>query len=265
MFFIFSGDILVLYSICGLLLIPLTFLETGRLWVISILFFAARIFISWPEIPVDASSAELIQGSYRHYGEGSFFAALSFRRFEIRHLIALLLLSVWPRTMGVMVLGFISWKLKWMARLQQGSTGKYFGYFFFVFGMICTGVDAYIAWNGLNMGRWNILIGDLGVLGLAFGYSIFVLRLPPTSKFVRWLAPLGRLGLTTYLTQTILLGLIFYGYGLGLFGQLGSFSASCLAVGFYGIQILASKAYLTRFKQGLLEYAWRKITYLGHK
>ncbi len=263
--FVFSGDILVLYSICGLMLIPLTFVGTGGLWTIAALFFAVRIFIDWPTVPFDASSTDLIQGAQMYYGEGSFSEVFSFRLFEFRNLIGPLLLSVWPRTIAVMLVGFLCWKQKWLHQVQQAPAGKYVGYFFLAIGTLCTGLEAYFVSNGLSIGRWNILVGDLGILGLAFGYTVFILRLPSENKFVSWFGPVGRLGLSTYLTQTTLLGLIFYGYGLGLFGKLGSFSASCLALGFYGIQIFVSKIYLSRFKHGPIEFVWRRLTYLGKK
>ena len=43
----------------------------------------------------------------------------------------------------------------------------------------------------------------------------------------------GRMALSNYLTQSIILAFIFYGYGLGLFGRLDPTSASILGFGLY--------------------------------
>lgn len=264
-FFVFSGDILVLYSLCGLLLIPLSFLESTSLCVVVVLLFAARIFISWPNFPFEASSAELIDGAYRFYGEGTFREALSFRQFELQHLIWPLLLRVWPRTLAVMLLGYLSWKHKWITQIQKSEFGRFVFQIAFSCGALFTSLEAYLASNSINVGRWNTFVGDIGILGLALAYSIFLIRMSSSNKFIKWLAPLGQLGLTTYLTQTILLGFIFYGYGLGLFGKIGSFSAAGLALCFYLLQLVISKIYLSKYKTGPVEYIWRKITYLGVK
>ena len=38
-------------------------------------------------------------------------------------------------------------------------------------------------------------------------------------RLLGWAAPLGRMAFTNYLAQSVIFGWIFYGYGLGLFGQ----------------------------------------------
>ena len=49
-------------------------------------------------------------------------------------------------------------------------------------------------------------------------------------RLLGWAAPLGRMAFTNYLAQSVILGWIFYGYGLGLFGKLGVTSALAIAV-----------------------------------
>jgi uncharacterized membrane protein YeiB len=76
------------------------------------------------------------------------------------------------------------------------------------------------------------------------------------------LAPVGQMALTNYLTQSIVCTLIFYGYGLGLFGQMGMAAGIGLTFVIYLLQIPISHWWMKRFKYGPAEWLWRSLTYL---
>lgn len=82
-------------------------------------------------------------------------------------------------------------------------------------------------------------------------------------KRVHWFAPVGRMALTNYLTQTVVCTMIFYGYGLGWFGKVGPIAGLGLAVAIYGAQMRLSRWWLGRWRQGPAEAAWRWVTYAG--
>jgi uncharacterized protein len=69
--------------------------------------------------------------------------------------------------------------------------------------------------------------------------------------------------MSNYLLQTVFGVLIFYGYGLGLFGKLGTAIGCLLAIAFFGLQAWASGLYLRRFKMGPAEKLLRSVTWLG--
>jgi uncharacterized protein len=75
------------------------------------------------------------------------------------------------------------------------------------------------------------------------------------------LAACGRMALTNYLIQSIVFGFVFYGYGLGLFGHLGSAPVACIGIMFYIAQVYASRVWLTRFLFGPFEWLWRSLAY----
>ncbi|MCA3082152.1 MAG: DUF418 domain-containing protein [Burkholderiales bacterium] len=77
---------------------------------------------------------------------------------------------------------------------------------------------------------------------------------------VRALAPMGRLALTNYLMQSILMLGILSGAGFGLADQ-GQFLIALIAVGMWGLQLGLSHLYLRQFQQGPAEYCWRLYTY----
>ncbi len=79
------------------------------------------------------------------------------------------------------------------------------------------------------------------------------------------LAPLGKMGLTTYLVQSAFGVLVFYGFGLGLLGDLGV--ATCVALGivFFFVQAFAAHVWLRYFNLGPVEWLWRSLTYFRVK
>ncbi len=75
------------------------------------------------------------------------------------------------------------------------------------------------------------------------------------------LAAIGRMAFTNYILQTVICTSIFYGHGLGLFGDVGRTSQFLIVVAIQVFQLWLSPIWLRRFSQGPLEWAWRTLTY----
>ena len=100
---------------------------------------------------------------------------------------------------------------------------------------------------------------------MCVGYLAWIVRGLQSAAFgprLRVLAPAGRMALTNYLAQSILCTFIFSGYGLGYFEQLPRAWQVPFVLGFYSLQVLASHAWLSRFRFGPMEWLWRAATYL---
>jgi uncharacterized protein len=107
-------------------------------------------------------------------------------------------------------------------------------------------------------------IRQLAELGLAAVYvSGFALLFQRASweRRLSVLAPVGRMALTNYLSQTVISVLIFYGYGLGLIGKLGPALCVALTLGIFAVQVVLSHLWLARFRFGPAEWLWRSLTY----
>jgi uncharacterized protein len=101
------------------------------------------------------------------------------------------------------------------------------------------------------------------VLALAYGATLVLALDGPAGPWLqRWLAPAGRMALTNYLLQSVFGSLLFYGYGLGQWGRLGRAQGVALALGFYALQLLASRLWLAQVRVGPAEWLWRALTYL---
>ncbi|MBK8702279.1 MAG: DUF418 domain-containing protein [Saprospiraceae bacterium] len=70
----------------------------------------------------------------------------------------------------------------------------------------------------------------------------------------------GRMGLTTYVMQTVFGTLIFFSYGLGLLGEFGAGVAVGIALVVFVLQIAFSKWWFARYQYGPLEWLWRSLT-----
>ncbi len=101
------------------------------------------------------------------------------------------------------------------------------------------------------------------LLSLAYISAICLLALRPAwQRILQVLAPVGQMALTNYLLESIIATLIFYGYGLGLFGQVGSALGLVLTVVIFLLLIPFSHWWMKRFRYGPAEWLWRSMTYL---
>jgi uncharacterized protein len=66
---------------------------------------------------------------------------------------------------------------------------------------------------------------------------------------------------TNYIMQSIVLGFIFYGYGLGLFAKLSSAVGLVMVSSIYIAQVVLSRLWLARFRYGPVEWLWRALMY----
>lgn len=101
-------------------------------------------------------------------------------------------------------------------------------------------------------------------LALASFYIVGVTLLCQQAAWQQRLAPLadvGRMALTNYISQSVIATTLFYGYGLGLFGQLGPAALLLIAMLIYGFQVGFSRWWLRHFRMGPLEWLWRSISY----
>mgnify|MGYP005844681931 CR=1 FL=1 len=79
------------------------------------------------------------------------------------------------------------------------------------------------------------------------------------------LAAAGRLALTNYLMQSLFASLLFYGYGLGFYGQVAPSLQILFVLAFFSVQVICSVVVLQRFRKGPLEWLLRRFTYGLHR
>lgn len=75
------------------------------------------------------------------------------------------------------------------------------------------------------------------------------------------LAPVGKMALTSYLTQTALGLTLFFGFGFGLVGVTPPWLNWLIAIAFFILQAIACKWWFKKFYFGPIEWLWRTATY----
>ena len=244
---IWDGDILTEYALAGLLVLPLLY---GPSWLLagSVLVLLAVYANSYLMhlLPFYAPTwlAHHILETRRVYPTGSFAEILSFRTHEIA---ATAPLHVWvfPRTLALFLLGALVWR---MEIVQCASEHRWALFGTAVVGLILT----------MLVGR------ELSTVTLSLAYAAIiagVVSLPWGARLLGWAAPLGRMAFTNYIAQSLIFGFVFYGYGLGLFGQLRVSTALAFGIAVYVAQVVFSRWWLDRYRFGPLEWLWRSLMY----
>lgn len=77
------------------------------------------------------------------------------------------------------------------------------------------------------------------------------------------LVPYGRMSLTNYVTQSIIGSFIFYGWGLGMHRYMGITYSFSLGILLFLAQYAFSVWWLKHHRQGILEYWWKRATWIN--
>jgi uncharacterized protein len=100
------------------------------------------------------------------------------------------------------------------------------------------------------------------LIALAWASGLLLLlragRLPRLSAA---LGAVGRMAFSNYVLQTVCCTLLFFGYGLSLYGSLSRAQTMLVVLAVTAVQVAFSLAWLAFFRFGPLEWAWRSLTY----
>ena len=96
----------------------------------------------------------------------------------------------------------------------------------------------------------------LVIIGIA---CLILLAARPGGALTERVAAAGRMAFTNYLLTSLICTTIFYGYGVGLFGQLSRLELWGVVLAIWAGMLLWSKPWLDRFAYGPLEWLWRSI------
>ena len=125
---------------------------------------------------------------------------------------------------------------------------------------LSVGPGAQVGLNGLRE-TIGVVLGFVSAPLLSWAYVGWLLRWRAHApEALRWFRPAGRMSLSGYLGESVLLSLVFCAYGLGLFGQLGAGAVAGVALLVWlALDMLAhgSQRYLAR---GPAEALLRRFT-----
>lgn len=282
-YFLWSGDILVTYALCGSVLFLLRNRSPRTLVVIGLAVFsvasilytatgmttefisdkdAAEIIAFWAP---DAAKIDAELLAYR----GGWFTQQAQRSTDTlaMHTMALPIRLLW-QSAGLMLLGMALYR--WQILSAARSAVFYRRLALIGFGVSVPVVAAGAWWNFAVGWSWerSMFLGSQfsywGSLAMAFGYiglAMLAVRRRWFSALQMRLAATGRMAFTNYIAQTLICTTIFYGHGFGLFGRVDRWQQAIVVFAVWGIQLWWSPLVLRRFRYGPLEWSWRELTY----
>jgi uncharacterized protein len=276
----YQGDILSLYAVLGLTLIPVARLSNRTLFLLACLLTLQPV--AWFEA---VSALGAAPGKLADPASWAIFA-----RTEdyLKHGAAV---DVWY---GNLTTG------KWAVLLWSWEVGRVLQIpALFMFGMLA-GRSGLFAVTDANAAIWRrIFVGSLlaflplyGVVGhleawvaadalrrpltgaleplvklaamlmIVTGFAL-AYRSPAGTRMLGVFRPMGRMSLSSYVIQSIAGALLYHGYGLGLYAVTGSTHALLIGLALASLQALFSAWWMRHHRQGPLEALWHRLTWLG--
>lgn len=284
-YLLWSGDILVAYSICGMLVYPFRNQSPQKLlWISAALFMVPVMiylfaFLSMPYWP--QGIVELANTSWKP-GEQAIQHSLAVSRSgwleQMSHRVRasmsvqtthFLIHSFW-RVTAMILLGMALYK--WKVLTAERSRKFYLS-------MLIIGLSSGLLITVLGLvldirAQWSMafsrLIGTrmtyVGSLGMALGYIGIIMLISKSPKFKVFkknLAPVGRMAFSNYILMTLLATSLFFGHGFGLFGKVERTGQLGFVLAIWVLLLTFTRLWLSHYPYGPLEILWRKLSYLG--
>ncbi len=282
-YLIWYGDILVAYSLCGMLVFLFrnkkvkTLLIVGSVFFIIpelFTFFAGATIQYWPSEAIDQNMESWKPALDSINKEttirlGGWLKQMEFRVEQsiFMQTFVFLWFLFW-RIMSMMLLGMALFK----SGILQAGKSKYFylimavtgivtGYFLSgwgVFQNFKAGWDmAYSRFFGSMFNYFGSLFSALGYIGIV----MLIAKSNSYNRFKLLMSSVGKMAFTNYILMSFFGMFLFYGNGLGLFSQVER-AQQLIFVAIIWIVLMAfSSWWLKHFRFGPLEWLWRSLTY----
>ena len=178
-------------------------------------------------------------------------------------------------TLGFFMLGAYAGRMKWFESLEASKPiikriCKISG--FSSLGIIIIPIALFLINNALKLGWennrimsmfFNFLLDAANTFMTLFylsGVTMLMYR-SRWQKILHPLAPIGKMALTMYLSQTLFGLVLFYNIGFGLFEKVSPGINFLLVFPVFALQLLFCKWWLRYFNYGPVEWLWRSLTF----
>jgi uncharacterized protein len=276
--FLWHGDIIFVYGLFGLLLIPFFFRKdkTLKIWtrVIFIvtstilLLVGALIYIAERIFPDESFQVPMESKLDSALSNGSFLDAIPARLDLWVYGVATGILLQGGLAFAAFLLGLRMARTQFLSSpidKKKNSDLMKKGFFF---GAPIQIIAAIILVNNEQSAEPSEAIYVLAVFSsfvaaplLSMFYVGLIRKLvEEKSNLVSWMKPAGRMSLTVYISQSIITSMIFGPWGFGLFQDLQTWQVILLALGIWALLVYVSTIWLKRFSQGPLELLVNTLT-----
>ncbi|WP_137861480.1 MULTISPECIES: DUF418 domain-containing protein [unclassified Sphingomonas] len=283
LFLVWHGDILAHYAMIGMIAYAMRGLPVPRLLVLGTMLAlaGALLFATIPltivQLQASAPNASELRGYAQSFGvpapaniardlalhHGSYGTLLANRLHEDGSELIALLVFFGPETLGYMLFG--------MAALRSGMLrGEWTRARYRRWLAVCWGIGlpayAMLAWWQWHSGFDICVVAAMLPLTalvrppMIAGWICLILLLArPGGALTTRLTAAGRMAFTNYLATSLICTSLFYGYGLGWYGQLTRWQLYPVVLGIWALILLWSRAWLDHFRFGPFEWLWRSL------
>lgn len=272
----FTGEVLVLYSLVGFILVLTCRLNTRTLVLLASLFLIQPVCIyqifravadhSYTIPSLDTSS--FWAATYTVQDGGTFLETLKVNLWEGQ---LASLAWAWDhgrvfQTAGLFIFGMLIGRNGWFLEKNLRRWGMALAIalvcFFPLYGLNNM-VGNYIE-NPSVLTPLKIILSSLAnasfmvilLCGVIFGFY----RTTRFSGFLSLLKPYGRMSMTNYVTQGIIGSIIYYNWGFHL--QMGITGSLLIGILIFLVQYQICRVWINHHNHGPLEYLWKKATWL---
>jgi uncharacterized protein len=276
--FLWHGDIIFMYGIFGLLLIPFFFRadRTLKIWTrivfitssTLVLLVGALVYIAERYLPTESVQAPMELKLDAVLVNGTFLEAIPAR------------LEVWVYgiTTGVFLQGglafaafllglrmarsnFLSSPMDAKKNSSLMKKGFFIGAPIQIFAAIALVRNEQTAEPSEAIYLISLFTSFIAAPLMSIFYIAVVRKMVEDKpKYVTWMVPAGKMSLTVYISQSVITSLAFGPWGLGLFQKLETWEVVLLALGIWLALVYLAKIWLQKFDQGPLERLVNTLT-----
>ncbi|MEE1621513.1 DUF418 domain-containing protein [Zafaria sp. J156] len=269
---LFTGDILVGYAIGGAVLLASRAIRVRTatrlgIWIVAAIgvlmgLLAGLMALIEPWLASDPAFTAALEAAARPAEEGHLASNLALYPTTLGGI----LVGQVPLVLGLFFLGLASGKARLLERGITPRTLRRTALTGLAVGLPGAAVSAWGAELSQSYTGFVAAFAASTLTGpfLTAAYVCLLLlafRTAPGGRLRAALAPAGRMALSNYLAQSVVMCLVFTDYGLDLAGALHPGSVVALCLGVYALQLAVSALWMARFGYGPVEGLLRAATY----
>jgi uncharacterized protein len=279
-YFLWFGDILVHYGICGLLLYPFRQCPPRRLILIGTVILLVPIlagvfYIStmgpndFREFEKDLHPTPNAVASDLATFRGGWLGQLSTRANEAFEFETTVFgWEYFWRELGLMLIGMALFKLGVFSAALTRAVYLRMIIAAILFGIPLTWYGVYanykVGWQSMSIYFRGEFVDYVASLFVAFGWVgaiMLACRMPALRLLTYPLKAVGRAAFSNYILQTLICSTLFYGHGFGLYGHISRVGQFGIVLVIWALQLIVSTLWFRFFRMGPLESLWRSLTY----
>ena len=289
--FLFTGDILTIYAIAGLLVLATVDWDARRLLILGTIayfggafYFAAShgVAVAIEQSPAmqhdmaplwqgleDSWQAQLARADAERavYGQGSYADVIGHAMGKFGSSMSNNVIFALFEAAPLMLVGMGLYKVGLFSG-ESGYGAARLGWALLIIGVVLTlPLALWALVEGFPPQLTKFVFQGIGVVPrLPFTVGMAILLALAAPRWTRgWLgsrlAAAGRMAFTNYVGTSLVMVLLFQGWALGLYGQFHRVELFAVVVAVWAFMLVWSAAWLRNFRYGPLEWLWRCLTY----